>query len=180
MAGNHSYVDGITGIHYASDDRFTDAGINYNISEVYSTPSLANQQLLTLRSFPDGARNCYTLKPLVKGQKYLVRAAFLYGNYDGEDDATAGTPLQFDVHLGVDLWRRVNVSGPSNLTTAEALFVAAAEFAWVCLVNTGGGVPFISSLELRPLKAALYSNVTADQPLALHWRLNLGGTTLVR
>ncbi|KAG6526593.1 hypothetical protein ZIOFF_016585 [Zingiber officinale] len=179
-AGNHSYVDGITGIPYASDDRFTDAGINYNISDIYSSPSLANRQLLTLRSFPDGARNCYTLKPLVRGQKYLVRAAFLYGNYDGEDNASTGRPLQFDLHLGVDLWLRVNVSGPTNLTMAEALFVAAAEFAWVCLVNTGGGVPFISSLELRPLKAWLYSNVTAEQPLVLYWRLNLGGTTLVR
>ncbi|KAG6530382.1 hypothetical protein ZIOFF_012612 [Zingiber officinale] len=177
-AGNRSYVDGITGIPYASDDRFTDAGINYNISDIYSSPSLANRQLLTLRSFPDGARNCYTLKPLVRGQKYLVRAAFLYGNYDGEDNASTGRPLQFDLHLGVDLWLRVNVSGPSNLTMAEALFVAAAEFAWVCLVNTGGGVPFVSSLELRPLKAWLYSNVTADQPLVLYRRLNLGGTTL--
>ncbi|CAA6672835.1 unnamed protein product [Spirodela intermedia] len=52
-----------------------------------------------VRSFPDGTRNCYTLRPLVRGAKYRVNAEFLYGNYDG-----LGRPPTFDLYLGVNLW----------------------------------------------------------------------------
>jgi hypothetical protein len=42
-------------------------------------------------------------------------------------------------------------------------------------VNTGSGTPFISSLELRPLKDSLYPLANSTQGLALIGRYNFGG-----
>jgi len=45
--------------------------------------------LKTVRSFPEGERNCYPLKPMTgKDANYLIRAGFMYGNYD-EKNSTA-------------------------------------------------------------------------------------------
>jgi hypothetical protein len=37
----------------------------------------------------------------------------------------------------------------------------------VCLVNTGLGTPFISGLDLRPLRATMYPEATVNQSLLL-------------
>ncbi|WOL14610.1 senescence-induced receptor-like serine/threonine-protein kinase [Canna indica] len=140
IASNHNYVDQTTGIPYTSDDQFIDTGKNYNIS-ANSISSFFPTQALTLRSFPDGARNCYTLKPIVQNQKYLLRASFVYGNYDGENSASADKPLQFDLHLGANLGQTISISGPEVVEVAEAFADATADFLDVCLVNAGGNTP---------------------------------------
>ncbi|XP_050289743.1 probable LRR receptor-like serine/threonine-protein kinase At4g29180 [Quercus robur] len=58
------YVDESTGIFYKSDTSFIDTGANNDISPeyYYSNPVYA-RQANTLRSFPQGTKNCYTLKP---------------------------------------------------------------------------------------------------------------------
>uniref|UniRef100_M8BB05 Malectin-like domain-containing protein n=1 Tax=Aegilops tauschii TaxID=37682 RepID=M8BB05_AEGTA len=96
--GTTSYVDSTTELSYAPDAAFIDAGSNHNISVEYMKPqSLLSKRYHDLRRFPDGTRNCYTLRSLVPGLKYLIRATFLYGNYDGLN----GMPL-FDLHIGVN------------------------------------------------------------------------------
>ncbi|GJM88770.1 hypothetical protein PR202_ga05331 [Eleusine coracana subsp. coracana] len=68
-----SYVDNITKLLYHSDAVFTDgAGENYNIPLDSSPPRKLYRDL---RSFPNGKRNCYTLRSLTAGSKYLLRAS---------------------------------------------------------------------------------------------------------
>jgi hypothetical protein len=168
LPGTANSVDDATKLSYAPDAAFTDAGSNSNISAEYITPTLA-KRYLNVRSFPDGARNCYTLRSIVAGLKYLLRAEFKYGNYDG-----LNRPPVFDLYAGVNFWSRVNVSSPDGVERLEAIFVVPDDYVHVCLVNTGSGTPFISALELRPLKSSIYPQANATQGLALLGRINFG------
>jgi hypothetical protein len=168
LPGPASSVDDTTKLPYSPDAAFTDAGASGNISAQYVTQQLG-KRFLSVRSFPDGARNCYTLRPLVAGLKHLLRAEFMYGNYDG-----LGRPPAFDLYVGVNFWTAVNVSSPDAETAAEAVVVVPGDSLQVCLVNTGSGTPFISALELRPLKSSLYPHANATQGLLLFDRRNFG------
>ncbi|CAD5174099.1 unnamed protein product [Musa acuminata subsp. malaccensis] len=172
---NSSYFDTVTQVPYVSDDRFIDVGSDFYIQSNYINSSVPTLQL-NLRSFPDRLRNCYTLKPVPQNTTYLVRATFMYGNYDGKN-----SQIQFDLHIGVDHWKTMTISDPSAIYTAEALSLATANSTSVCLVNTGGGTPFISSLELRPLRNGLYGEyVNASQSVVLVTRRNFGATKSLR
>ncbi|XP_064960066.1 probable LRR receptor-like protein kinase At1g51890 [Musa acuminata AAA Group] len=172
---NSSYFDTVTQVPYVSDDRFIDVGSDFHIQSNYINSSVPTLQL-NLRSFPNGLRNCYTLKPVPQNTTYLVRATFMYGNYDGKN-----SQIQFDLHIGVDHWKTMTISDPSAIYTAEALSLATANSTSVCLVNTGGGTPFISSLELRPLRNGLYGEyVNASQSVVLVTRRNFGATKSLR
>ena len=164
------YVDNATKLSFVSDAGFIDAGTNYNMSGEYITPSMA-KTYYNVRSFGDGAsaRNCYTLRSLVSGLKYLIRAKFMYGNYDG-----LNRPPVFDLHLGVNYWTTVNISDADTPVIVEVISVVPGDSVQVCLLNTGSGTPFISSLDLRPLKNALYPMANATQGLVLYFRANLG------
>ncbi|XP_008647631.2 putative leucine-rich repeat receptor-like serine/threonine-protein kinase At2g19230 isoform X3 [Zea mays] len=174
--GTTSYVDDATTLPYAPDAAFTDAGENHNVSSEHVTPELP-RIYRDVRSFVDGARNCYTLpSTLAVGlNKYLFRAAFMYGNYDG-----LNRPPVFDLYIGVNLWKTVNLSSsdPAAPVIAEAIVVVPDDFVQVCLVNTGTGTPFISGLELRPLKNSIYPQVNATQGLVLQSRRNFGPTDM--
>jgi hypothetical protein len=124
-----------------------------------------------VRSFPGGARSCYTLRSLEAGLKYLLRATFMYGNYDG-----LRRPPVFDLHVGVNFWTTVNVTEADNPVIPEAIVLVLGDSVQVCLVNTGSGTPFISGLDLRPLKSTLYPQANATQGLVLYARLNFGPT----
>nr|CAB3464668.1 unnamed protein product [Digitaria exilis] len=166
LPGTASYVDDNTKLSYAPDAAFVgDAGSNHNISAEYITPKLS-KRYLNVRSFPDGGRSCYTLRSLVSGLKYLLRASFVYGNYDG-----LRRPPVFDLHVGVNFWTTVNITDADKLEIPEAIVL-------VCLVNTGSGTPFISGLDLRPLKSTLYPQANATQGLVLLGRLNFGPTDI--
>jgi hypothetical protein len=169
-------VDDATTLPYAPDAAFTDAGENHNVSSEHVTPELP-RIYRDVRSFVDGARNCYTLpSTLAVGlNKYLFRAAFMYGNYDG-----LNRPPVFDLYIGVNLWKTVNLSSsdPAAPVIAEAIVVVPDDFVQVCLVNTGTGTPFISGLELRPLKNSIYPQVNATQGLVLQSRRNFGPTDM--
>jgi hypothetical protein len=113
------------------------------------------------------------VRSLTPNTKYLVRATFLHGNYDG---LGAGGLAVFDLHLGVNVWQTVNISSVSGIFRAEIISVVPDDYVQVCLVGKKGlGTPFISGLELRPLADQLYTIVTnASQSMALHGRHNLG------
>lgn len=170
--GGTSYQDS-TGIWYVSDDSYIETGENYNIAQNYTSLS---KQASTLRSFPNQTRNCYTLRNVTKDSKYLLRATFLYGNYDGKQMAQISTPLQFDLYIDVGFWRRVNITNASSEYAYEVITVAVRDFIWVCLVNINVGTPFISTLELRPLKSYLYPYASQNQSNAILFRLNYGST----
>ncbi|XP_062109145.1 putative leucine-rich repeat receptor-like protein kinase At2g19210 isoform X2 [Humulus lupulus] len=139
-----SYTDEKTSIVYSSDEKFIETGVNREIAPAYRVSS-QDQQLWNLRFFPEGIRNCYNLNPsLGKGNKYLIRARFLYGNYDGENKIP-----KFDLHLGVELWKTVSIDGMSSALDLEIIHTLSSDHIYVCLVNTGYGTPFISALEIR-------------------------------
>ena len=174
-----SYVDDTTKLLYTSDTDFIgNVGSTHNISTQYMVrPTQLSRRYHSARSFPDGVRNCYTLRSLVPGGKYLLRASFMYGDYDG-----LGSLPIFDLHVGVNYWQTVNISKPDLEVTAEAIVVVPDEFVHVCLLNTGAGTPFISDLELRPLKKKFYPQANLTQGLVLEHRLNLAppDTNIVR
>ncbi|URD97131.1 receptor-like serine threonine-protein kinase [Musa troglodytarum] len=75
----------------------------------------------------------------------------------------------------------MTISDPSAIYTAEALSLATANSTSVCLVNTGGGTPFISSLELRPFENGDYGEyANASQSVVLVTRRNFGASDSVR
>ncbi|TKW26262.1 hypothetical protein SEVIR_3G176500v4 [Setaria viridis] len=170
LPGTASYVDDTTKLAYVPDAAFVDTGSNQNISAEYITPTLA-KRYHNVRSFPDGVRNCYTLRSIVAGLKYLLRATFKYGNYD-----KLGRPPIFDLYIGVNFWTMVNITDADSPVPLEAIVLVPDDFVQVCLVNTGSGTPFISGLDLRPLKTTLYPQVNATQGLVLYNRLNFGPT----
>ncbi|XP_042967729.1 putative leucine-rich repeat receptor-like serine/threonine-protein kinase At2g19230 [Carya illinoinensis] len=151
-----------TGIPYTLDKGFIDIEIVETVSENYDNP-LKN----TLRRFPQGKRNCYTLRPNEgKNNKYLIRAKFTYGNYDGKDKGPV-----FDLYLGLNKRRTVD---QTNGIYYEIIHVASRDYIDFCLVNTGQGVPFISTLELRHLDSSMYR--IASGALSMFWRSDVGRT----
>ncbi|KAK1575107.1 hypothetical protein Q3G72_002667 [Acer saccharum] len=166
---NSGYTDKKTGINYTSDATFTETGLSYNISSEYNSNTL-EQQFLNVRSFPDGTRNCYTIKPALENIKFLIRARFMYGNYDGRSKLPS-----FVLLLGADVWDSVELGNASTIVTKEIIHIPRSSYLYVCLVNTGSGTPFISSLEFRVLKNTTYR--TQSGSLLLYLRLDLGSTT---
>ncbi|KAK1286478.1 putative LRR receptor-like serine/threonine-protein kinase [Acorus calamus] len=169
---NEGYVDGTTTIEYKSDDQYISTGETHHVSPEYNQDWRALQ---TLRSFPTGVRNCYDIdissgSGKGKGGKYLVRAVFYYGNYDGQN-----SPPEFDLYVGVNLWAVVETR--YNDTAFELIMVARTETVSVCLVNTGKGTPYISTIELRPLSDALYPAATSNTSLTLQARSNFASAT---
>nr|XP_025876238.1 probable LRR receptor-like serine/threonine-protein kinase At5g59680 [Oryza sativa Japonica Group] len=172
LDGNYSsgYKDPDEGITYVPDGTYVDAGENHRVAADRESGRLRSD--LTVRSFPSGVRNCYAL-PTVAGAKYLVRVIAFYGNYDGKNSSS----LQFDLYLGVNYWNTVSADGDE---VYEAMFVAWASWAPVCLVNTGGGTPFVSSVNLRTLGSGVYHPVlAANQSMCLFDRRNMGSNVSI-
>ncbi|WOL14613.1 hypothetical protein Cni_G23393 [Canna indica] len=166
---NASYPVG--NMKYVSDDEFINTGENHDVRRSY-TDGLA-QRYWTVRSFPQGARNCYTFTSMTPGLKYLIRASFLYGNYDNKNNPW----VQFDLYLGVNLWKTLNLTNdPGAFIFTESVSVATSDVMSVCLVNTGYGTPFISGLDVRSIPSTLYPQVNASRSLVLLDRANMAPT----
>ncbi|KAM2419966.1 hypothetical protein EV1_026201 [Malus domestica] len=167
------YEDTDTNITYSPDGDYIDTGINQNISSEFSYPKNPNLPLplSDLRSFPQGNKNCYVLKPEAgNGSLNLIRATFLYGNYDGENKLP-----EFDLYLGVNFWSTVRFENASDIVTKEILGFAESNTVDICLINKGLGTPFISALEFRPLNSSTYgTEFGTSASLVLIERLDIG------
>ncbi|XP_038896233.1 putative leucine-rich repeat receptor-like serine/threonine-protein kinase At2g19230 [Benincasa hispida] len=154
---------------YQSDKNLIDSGVIGQISPEFSEKFWL--QYRTLRSFPEGVKNCYTLRPESgKNNNYLIRAVFVYGNYDGKNS----TPV-FRVYLGVNLWDTIT----RRNIRIESVYMAPTDYIDVCLINIGSGVPYISVLELRPLGNSVY-RTDPRQFMALWDRSDVGGEYTLR
>lgn len=125
---NTSYSDqSSSGLLYVSDFGFIDTGLNSKVNPPYNKRDMADRYI-TVRCFPDGTRNCYTLRSLVPAGKYLVRATFYYGNYDGLNMLPV-----FDLYLGVNYWTTVNITYAGRAYVLEMVAVAPADYIqdWV-------------------------------------------------
>lgn len=166
---NSHYTDPAAKINYVVDGPYVDSGENKKVAAEYQDIWGINYRSLnTLRSFPSDEQNCYAL-PTVVGTKYLVRLEFLYGNYDNKNSSF----LEFNLTLGVNHWDTVILDTSTNYgyKAYTAVFDAWSRWAPVCLVNTGGGTPFVSTVELRPLRSLAYP--TTNQSLSLYERRSM-------
>ncbi|XP_034695477.1 putative leucine-rich repeat receptor-like protein kinase At2g19210 isoform X2 [Vitis riparia] len=152
LAPGSEYTDNETQISYLSDAEYIDTGRNYNVSEEITSRHNLKKHFMNVRSFPEGARNCYTLRPEQgKDNKYLIRALFMYGNYDSKNQFP-----EFKLYLGTDEWDTVNIGDSSTALWKEIIHAPKTNDIDVCLVNIDSGTPFISVLELRPLNNSIY------------------------
>ncbi|MBA0822031.1 hypothetical protein Goarm_018851 [Gossypium armourianum] len=156
--GAKSYVDS-SKIKWVSDDTFITTG---NTTTVEYAEGTSSSSSIALRFFPESrGRNCYKLLVENMSSIVLVRAQFVYKNYDGLEK-----PPAFSVSLG-----RAVVS-TVNLTHKDPWI---DEFLW----PVNGGAPVISSLEVRPLPRGAYQSGMEDIPnksLRKSYRINSGYT----
>ncbi|KAE8787623.1 putative LRR receptor-like serine/threonine-protein kinase [Hordeum vulgare] len=169
-----AYNDSTLQLQYLSDGEFVEGGLSHDIS-AESMAGAGNEQQKTLRSFPNGSRNCYTL-PSINGKKYLLRATFTYGNYDGLNRTMDGSTFLFGLHIGVNFWETVNLTNWDQAVWKEVVTIAPASNLSVCLINFGTGTPFVSSLELRPLDDLMYPFVNSSVSISYFKRIRFGNT----
>ncbi|XP_047057225.1 probable LRR receptor-like serine/threonine-protein kinase At1g67720 [Lolium rigidum] len=158
------YMDGV-GIHWTSDSNFVSGG---------QTATLPGHQLQkqyrTVRYFPpDKRKYCYTIDARER-TRYLVRASFLYGDFDH-------SPVypKFDLSLGSTHWSTVVIYDASSVVVEEAIVLAPTPELRICLSEATTGQPFISTLEVRMLGGSAYSTpYEAQFFLSLFARINFG------
>ncbi|XP_031268857.1 putative leucine-rich repeat receptor-like protein kinase At2g19210 [Pistacia vera] len=119
------------GIKYTSDENFIDTGLSGSVDPKFFSKD-SEDPFNTVRSFPEGNKNCYTLNPTQgKNGKYLIRAGFMYGNYDGKNK----TP-QFDLYLGGSLWETINLDHVYSPLTKEIIHVPSTDYIFVANNST--------------------------------------------
>ncbi|KAL0887220.1 hypothetical protein Bca101_011203 [Brassica carinata] len=141
------YYEARTGLSFSSDENFIQSGKRGQIQE-----SDFLKPYRTLRYFPNGTRNCYNLS-VETGRNYLIRAFFMYANYDGLNIIP-----NFDLYLGPNLWETIDLQGKVLGARAELLHIPTSNSLQICLVKTGTTIPFISTLEIRPMGNDSYVN----------------------
>lgn len=126
-----------------------------------------------IRVFPDiEGRKCYRIPVNNASSLILVRAQFLYKNYDG-----SGKPPAFSVSLGTAITSTINLT-TNDPWTEEFLWPVNKDTLSFCLhAIPEGGSPVISSLEVRPLPQGAYAIGIGDFPnksLRKSYRINCG------
>lgn len=162
--GSQSFTDKI-GLEWTPDDQFAFGEI--------TNVSLANEtrtQYTTLRYFPaDNRKYCYTLNVTTR-TRYLIRATFLYGNFD-----SSNVYPNFEISLGPTYWSTIVISDASTIEVRELIFLASDPTISVCLSNATTGKPFISTLELRQFNGSMYYTDFENQfYLSVSARINFG------
>lgn len=154
------YDDSFNGLTFTSDSNFIQTGkINKVAKDVIRG---VGKQYSTMRYFPEGKRNCYSLD-VKRGTTYDIAVSFVYGNYDG-----LNLDPNFDVYIGPNKWTRIDLEGNQNGTREELIYKAKSNSLDICLVKTGITVPLISAIEIRPLRNDTY--VTQSGSLGLSFR----------
>lgn len=151
-----------------------DTHLLFGTTATISSLNQTKTQYTTLRHFPaeDSRKYCYTLN-VTSRNRYLIRATFLYGNFDNNN-----VYPKFDISLGATHWTTVVISDANLIEKAELVFLALAPSVSVCLSNATTGQPFISTLELRQLNGSMYLTEYEDRfHLSVAARINFGAET---
>lgn len=162
--GQTNFTDEL-GLEWTPDNQ-----IIYGITSNISVTNETRQQYQTVRYFPaDSRKYCYTLN--VKSRsRYLIRATFLYGNFDSNN-----VYPKFDISLGPTRWGTIIISDANIIESQELIFLASGSTVSVCLSNATTGQPFISTLELRPFNGSIYLTPFENQFfLSVSARINFG------
>nr|KJB10149.1 hypothetical protein B456_001G186800 [Gossypium raimondii] len=169
--GAKSYVDS-SKIKWVSDDTFITTG---NTTTVEYAEGTSSSSSIALRFFPESrGRNCYKFPVENMSSIVLVRAQFVYKNYDGLEK-----PPAFSVSLGRAVVSTVNLTHKDPWID-EFLWPVSKDTLSFCLqAIPDGGAPVISSLEVRPLPRGAYQSGMEDIPnksLRKSYRINSGYT----
>ncbi|CAH8282520.1 unnamed protein product [Eruca vesicaria subsp. sativa] len=140
------YTDQKTGLVFSSDAEFISSGQSGKVRKNYTGDYKPHN---VLRYFPDGVRNCYDIR-VKQGTNYLIRAEFVYGNYDG-----LNVMPRFYLYIGPNIFAVVGEY--DRYPGEELIHMTKSNSLQICLVKNGATIPFISSLELRPLASDSYS-----------------------
>ncbi|XP_062078596.1 probable LRR receptor-like serine/threonine-protein kinase At5g48740 [Humulus lupulus] len=168
--GTSNFTDS-SGVSWIPDSEYINSGnittINYTQNNFTSTVSA--------RYFPvSRSRKCYRIPLKNTSSLVLVRAQFVYKNYDG-----LGKPPKFSVSLGTAIVRTVDLTKNDPLIE-EFVWPVSKETLSFCLLGVRRkGSPVISSLEVRPLPQGAYTSGVEDFPrksLRKNHRINCGYT----
>ncbi|KAK2418076.1 putative LRR receptor serine/threonine-protein kinase [Trifolium repens] len=162
--GTESFTDEI-GLEWTTDNK-----LNYGETSTISVANETRKQYRTLRHFPaDSRKYCYTLD-VISRTRYLLRATFLYGNYDENN-----VYPKFDISVGATHWSTIVISDANIIESRELIFLASSSTVSVCLSNATTGQPFISTLELRQFNGSIYFTEYEQQfYLSVSARINFG------
>ncbi|XP_059633649.1 probable LRR receptor-like serine/threonine-protein kinase At5g48740 [Cornus florida] len=168
--GTSNFIDS-SNIAWESDDTYVSGGNTTTVGSIEGTSS----SHLPVRFFPDSqGRHCYRLPVKNVSSLVLVRAQFVYRNYDG-----LGKPPAFSVSLGTAITTTVNLT-TSDPRTEEFIWPANKDVVPLCFLSIpDGGFPVISSIEVRPLPQASYRSGMGDlqnKSLRKSYRINCGYT----
>ncbi|KAG2685714.1 hypothetical protein I3760_10G139000 [Carya illinoinensis] len=162
--GKENFTDDL-GLKWTPDNQLA-----YGETAIIDVANERRKQYMTLRHFPaDSRKYCYTLK-VISRTRYLVRATFLYGNFDNNN-----VYPKFDISLGATPWSSIVISDASTIEVREIIFLALSPTISVCLSNASTGQPFISTLELRQFNGSIYHTEFEEQYyLSVSARINFG------
>ncbi|PIA32072.1 hypothetical protein AQUCO_04600023v1, partial [Aquilegia coerulea] len=171
-------MPGFISLDCGGRDNFTDdLGLEWTSDQLMfganAEVSVANEtwkQYKTLRFFPaDERKYCYTLYVKTR-TRYLIRASFLYGNFDNNN-----VYPKFDISIGPTYWSTIVISDASTVVVQELILLASSPTVSVCLSNATTGQPFISALELRQFNGSIYYTEHESQFfLSVSARINFG------
>ncbi|KAK8573309.1 hypothetical protein V6N13_100111 [Hibiscus sabdariffa] len=168
--GEKSYVDSYK-IKWVSDDTFITTGKKTTVEYVEGTSSSS----IPIRFFPESrGRNCYKLPVENISSIVLVRAQFVYKNYDKHRK-----PPAFSVSLGTAIVSMVNLTDKDPWIDEFTWPVSKDTLSFCLQAIPGGGSPVISSLEIRPLPQGAYQSSLEDfwhKSLRKCYRINSGYT----
>ncbi|KAG1339149.1 putative LRR receptor-like serine/threonine-protein kinase [Cocos nucifera] len=165
--GTQNHTDDL-GLEWTADNQFS-FGETANVS----VPNETRRQFTTVRFFPaDGRKYCYTLDVITR-TRYLIRASFLYGNFDNSN-----VYPKFDISIGATHWSNIVIYDADTIISQELVLLASSPKISVCLSNATTGQPFISALELRQFNNSLYHTDFETQFfMSLSARTNFGAET---
>lgn len=166
--GNTSYIDS-SKISWVPDGEYVSTGNITTVKYIEGTSTSS----VPIRYFPNTqGRQCYKLPVNNVSSLVLVRAHFVYQNYDG-----LGKPPAFSVSLGRAITSTINLT-TNDPWTEEFLWSDNKETVSFCLLAIpDGGSPLISSIEVRPLPQGAYASGMGDFPnksLRKSYRINCG------
>ncbi|KAL8193333.1 hypothetical protein R6Q57_026914 [Mikania cordata] len=162
--GEKNHTDKL-GLEWTPDDQ-----IMYGNTSKISIENETRQQYQTLRYFPaDNLKYCYSLNVKTR-TRYLIRATFLYGNFDNNN-----VYPKFDISMGPTHWATIVISDANIIESQELIFLASDPTVSVCLSNSTTGLPFISTLEIRQFNGSVYLTPVENQFfLSVSVRINFG------
>lgn len=158
---------------WETDEQFIQTGEN----KILPSNQTAHE-MNTLRFFPEGHKNCYKA-PFQDGyqnQKYIFRAGFYYGNYNG-----LLNPPSFGLEIDGFFWANVTTSMREEPVYHEMLYMRKGLTTTICLVRTSeeDGIPFISSIEAIETYNRMYNLMNNKTAFHLQSRINYGANQSV-